>query len=72
MTPIEHALEVRQGDVDAVLRDGIALRCSCGWCHLEAPPNRATRRAGPDQAVWALSKRADDAWKEHQGLDRDG
>lgn len=72
----EHELEVRQGDVDAVLRDGIALRCRCGWEHLEPPPdvvNRSMRRhpAGAgDQIVFAMSARAEEAWKEHQGLDR--
>jgi hypothetical protein len=68
---LEHALEVRQGDVDEVLSAGIALRCRCGWEHVEAPPNRRARRHKRDVTlVYAMAARAEEAWQEHAALNR--
>jgi hypothetical protein len=67
---LEHALEVRQGDLDDVLRNGIALRCRCGWEYVEPAPNRALRRRLGDAAVFGMAARAEAAWEAHSELNR--
>jgi hypothetical protein len=62
----DHALEVRVGDVDEVLRAGIVLRCSCGWTYTELPLPRAVRRHGVAAAVIVMAARAEGAWQAHQ------
>lgn len=73
----EHALEVEAADVAAVLDGGIRLRCRCGWEHHQPAPaaaNREVRRdpTGPRAMalIYATSSAADDAYREHLGLDR--
>jgi hypothetical protein len=68
---LRHELSVRVADSAAVLADGIGLRCSCGWEHVEPPPSRLLRRRESDyQLVAAMSARAEQAWQDHQALNR--